>query len=61
MKGRTFWRVVVVAALVLFAAWIYGHRWTYTLAPGAGLTRINRFTGSIYYLQDGSWVTWDRL
>ena len=61
MKRDIFWKGAAVVLLILLALWIYGHRWTYTLAPGAGLTRINRFTGSIYYLQDGSWVTWNRL
>ena len=56
MKDKAFWKIIVVAALILAALWMYGHRWTYSLAPGLGFVKIHRLTGAMYYYYDGQWV-----
>ncbi|MCX6574894.1 MAG: hypothetical protein NTV82_00715 [Candidatus Aminicenantes bacterium] len=49
-----FWKVVVVVALILVAAWLYGHRWQY-VAAGGTITKINRFTGDLYAFNGEEW------
>lgn len=54
MKDKAFWKVVVVAALLLVAVWLYGHRWQY-VAAGGTITKINRFTGDLYAFNGEEW------
>jgi hypothetical protein len=56
MKDKAFWKIIVVCAIILAALWMYGHRWTYSLAPGLGLVKIHRLTGAMYHYDDGQWV-----